>query len=347
MAKLINVDDLTRAAKSYDPLLKTLPFNTLDPVLTNMGINLLEVGDGENIEVTFNRKGGITKPYVATTSDLDAAETEIGQFVEMPLQTKKTYAALKDHIDNYTANKVLNNVGEKVNQQTKQHPLEQLIIENKVIIVGEDLVDAMFHSKFDGSDASPMGISDGFFTLQDNFIVSGDIAAAKKNYHESGALIAPASETDYDAFKNLVAWLREADPSLKKGKVNLYIPGATLLNIKDAAANKFRYINNVDMAILQVLLRDHALMPNLTIKTDACLGTGTRIFLTEEGNMDYGMSTKSDAQFVQIRSPYPDPNWIQFWMQFRVGQRIKSLHRKKFMMNEGTTVSLSLAGDYS
>lgn len=343
---IINTDSISRAAKQYDPLLKALPFATLDPVLTDLGINLLEVGDGENIETTFERNGKLIKPYVASTSDKDADEKEIGRFVEMPLQTKKAYAALKDHIDNYTSEKVVINDVNKVDQATKKHPLEMLILNEKVKTVAEDQIDAMFHSKFDTSDESPMGISDGFYTLQDNFVTAGDIAASKGNIVACGSLAAPANESDITAFKSILAWLRSGDEFLKNQNVNLYIPGGVLLNIRDAAANKFRYLNDVNVNTLEQILREHALIKSLNIKTHYCMGSGTRIFLTVNGNLDYGMSKRSDSQFVQVRNPYKDPNWVQFWLQFRVGQRIKNIHRKKFMMSDGTVTSVSLSGDY-
>ena len=346
MTKIVNVDSITRAAKQYDPMLKTLPFASLDPVLTEMGINLLEVGDGENIETTFERNGKLIKPYVASTSDKDADEKEIGQFVEMPLQTKKVYAALKDHIDNYTSEKVVVNDVNKVDQQKKQHPLEALILVEKVKTVAEDQIDAMFHSKFDTSDQSPLGISDGFYTLQDNFIVSGDIAEAKGNYTTCGSLAAPANESDITAYASILAWLRKSHAMLKNQNVNLYIPGDSLLNVLDAAANKFRYLNDVNKSVLEQILREHAMIKGLNIKSHYCLGTGSRLFLTVNGNLDYGMSRRSDSQYVQVRQPYSDPNWIQFWLQFRVGQRIKSLHAKSFMMSDGTVTSVSLSGDY-
>lgn len=346
MPQIVNVESITRAAKQYDPMLKMLPFATLDPVLTDLGINLLEVGDGENIETTIERNGKLIKPYVATNSDKDADEKEILSFSEMPLQTKKVYAALKDHIDNYTQEKVVMNDVNKVDQQTKKHPLEILILTEKVKTVAEDQIDALFHSKFDTSDQSPLGISDGFYTLQDNFIADGKISEAKGNLVACGALTAPANESDYTAFKNLVTWLRAAHAMLKNQNVNLYIPGPTLLNVRDSAANKFRYLNDVSTDTLQAILREHALIKNLNIKTHYCLGTGTRLFLTVNGNLDYGMSRRSDSQYVQIRQPYNDPNWIQFWLQFRVGQRIKSIHPKSFVMSDGTTASVSLSGDY-
>lgn len=346
MAKIVNTTDLTRAAKQYDPLLKTLPYNTLEPVLTELGINLLEVSEGDNIEITFERKGGLIKPYKATTSSLDASESEIGKFVEMALTPKKAYAALKDHIDNYSDKIVLNNV-RKVDQQAKKHPLEALILMEKVKTVGEDIIDAMFHSARDEDDASPMGISDGWYTLMAALIVSGDIATGSGNYASSGDFDAPSSESDYTAFSRMVDWIRQADLTLRKNPCNLYLPTGVLQNVTDACANKFRYINDINLSILQEKLRDKAVAPGLNIKTHPCLGTGDGIFLSAVGNLDLGMTTKGDKEFVQVRNPYTDPNWVQFWLQFMIGQRIKSVHKKKFFMNEGTHVALELSGDYS
>ena len=89
MGKIINIDDLHRAAKHYDPVLKTLPFVQLEPVLANLGIRFLEVLDGDNIEVNFERNGSFLKPYSVGTSDKDADDKEAGRFTEMPLTPKK------------------------------------------------------------------------------------------------------------------------------------------------------------------------------------------------------------------------------------------------------------------
>lgn len=347
--KVINIDDLTRAAKHYDPVLKTLPFLQLEPVLASLGIRFLEVKDGDNIEVNFERKGGLVKPYAVSTSDKDADQSEVGKFVEMALTPKKAYCALKDHIDNYETVKVLSNAGETVDQQKKNHPLERLILESKVRTVGEDLIDALFHSARDEDDASPMGISDGFFTLQTAFVAAGDIAAAKRNLREVGSLAAPdaGDEETFVAYTNLVNWLRAQHPIMKKNAVNLYLPTGVMLNVKDAASNKYRRIDRVSAPVLTELLREDTLIKNLNIVSDPCLGTGTRIFITTPGNLDYGMTKQSDKQFVQIRTPYADPNWVQFWIQFKLGQRFRVLHEKMFCMSEGTVESLSLSGDYT
>ena len=77
------------------------------------------------------------------------------------------------------------------------------------------------------------------------------------------------------------------------------------------------------------------------------MGTGQRIILTVPGNLDFGMDTLGDEDFVQVRHPYEDPNYVQFWIQGKYGTRIRSIHEKVFQVNDGTPVGLQLSGDYS
>jgi hypothetical protein len=58
------------------------------------------------------------------------------------------------------------------------------------------------------------------------------------------------------------------------------------------------------------------------------------------------MRTGSDKGFVQVRNPYKDPNWVQYWSQFEVGCRVRSIHAKEFMVNDLTNTAIELAGDY-
>lgn len=225
MSNVVNIEGLTQAAKTYDPILKTLPSLTLAPKLEKLGINLLEVSDGENIEITQERRGGILKPMSLTADDnVDASNEELIRFKEMGLTPKKAYAALKDNIENYTSQKkVLNNVM-KVNEQTKQHPFEAQIIMAKIITVGEDQIDSLFHAKRDEADLSPLGITDGYYTLQDKFVAAAEISEAKKNLITIGALTTPATEDDLVAWKSILAWIRSLNPTLRNSQFMVYIP---------------------------------------------------------------------------------------------------------------------------
>ena len=69
--------------------------------------------------------------------------------------------------------------------------------------------------------------------------------------------------------------------------------------------------------------------------------------LTQPGNLDLGMNTFGDAGFVQVRSPFEDPNEVQFWNQFEIGMRIKNLNKNGFMISDGSVTGNELSGDYT
>ncbi len=99
-------------------------------------------------------------------------------------------------------------------------------------------------------------------------------------------------------------------------------------------------------ASLLTQLREDCSIPNLQIVSHYALGVGDRLVLTEPGNLDLGMNTFSDTGFVQVRNPYENPNYVQFWMQWEIGMRVKNLHKRGFMMSDGTVTANPLSGDY-
>ena len=96
MPPIVNTDSLNRTSEQYNPTLQVLPFMMLEPTLTELGINFLEVV-GKDTKVFFLRKGNVSKPYVAGVIDY----SDLGKAIERSLEVKPAYAALKDHIMNY------------------------------------------------------------------------------------------------------------------------------------------------------------------------------------------------------------------------------------------------------
>lgn len=336
----ITVSGLNRASEKYDPILKKLPFLVLSDKLKELEINLIEVINKDTI-IQFQRKGGIGKPYVAGTIDYTA---ELGKLSERTLEVKACYSAIKDHIQNYVSKAVLNPAGDKVDNQQKKHPLEQLFLETKVRTVGEDIIDALFPAVRDIADKSPYGMLDGFSTMIANEIVAATISAANKNYATSGTLPAP-SNSDTIAIDNLITWIRKANFNLLKNGV-LYMAPSALYNCQDALENKLKYRPTNGFEAFQEYLREATHSPNLRVISDSCFGSGSQLILTKPRNFDLGMNTISDSTFVQVRNPFEDPNYVQFWMQWGLGARINSVHEKEFFVNEQTNTATELAGDY-
>ena len=344
----VNITGLQREAKNYQKDWKTLPYALLIPVLKQLFISLLEV-DYKDTIIVEQRKGGISKPYVSGTIDYIS---EINKLTESDLITVMAYAALKDDIQSYRDKKVLfDAAANKVNNKTKKHPLERQIVTKKVITVAEDIIDALFFAKRDEADKSPLGMVDGFDTIIDDGITANNISIANKNLVNTGngvddvGLGAPADNNDTSAFENLIKWLRNYDEKMKSKPSILRIPPATLLNVQDALQNKLSQ-KSVEFEDLLKHIQFRSGIPQLSISSHYCLGTGDRISITTPDNFDLGMNTLSDLDFVQVRNPYEDPNLVQFWMQWHIGMRIRSFHPRGFMVNEGTPVGNALSGDY-
>lgn len=340
---IVNVASLTKVNETYQKDFMVLPYALLIPTLQELKISMLEVNN-KDVVVVKERRGGLSRPYVAGTVSL---ATEIARLKERALQTYDAYCALKDNVKNYREKNVLwDAASNKVNNKTKSHPLEREIIADQIVVVAEDIIDSLFFAERNIADLTPMGMADGFNTLIDDLVSAAEISTALGNLVACSALTAPSGNTDTTAFDSLKAWLRSVDPKLRGRNVVLYIPTDSLINVKDALENKKTSYKDVSFDAVLAQLREDCMLPNLQIVSHYALGAGDRLILTEPGNLDLGMNSFSDAGFVQIRSPYEDPNEVQFWMQWEIGMRIKNLHKRAFMVSDGTVTSNPLAGDY-
>lgn len=347
MAKVINVDSLNRTSEQYDPILRMLPFRDLQPRIREMGFRFLS-SDKELIEVSYERKGGLAKPYAAGTTDVDAEyETTIGKAKEMKLTPEWGYTAMVENIMNYEGVNVIGNSPEHVDPQTKKHPQEMLILQSVVKTVGEDLLDAIYFGERDITDKSPLGLFNGINTLVDAMVTSTDISVANGNLQNSGVLTNGTSGVDlYRAYTNLVAWLRKAHLSLRKANPILKISYATYYNVLDALTQKLQYKGVLAFEEFLRLLRGDSGIMNLSISIEEEMGSGHRVYLTVPNNFDFSLWTLASQKFVEARKIFKDPNDVQYWSQWKAGARVRNIHAKSFMMNEQSAVANQLSGDY-
>lgn len=341
---VVNITGLQLAAETYQKDFMLLPYALLIPVLQELKISMLEVNN-KDIVIVKERAGGAARPYVAGAPNY---KNEISRLIERSLETYTAVAPIKDNITNYKSKNVLFDAAKnKVNNQSKQHPLERDIIADIITTVGEDIIDCLFHAVRNVADQTPQGMANGFYTIADALIVAGEISTPKGNLVECDALTAPSSPSDLTAFNSLRDWLRNIDPKWRQKNAVLYIPYSALINVKDSLENKKTSYKDVTFASLLTQLQEDCGIPNLQMVSHYCLGIGDRLLLTEPGNLDLGMNTFGDAGFVQVRAPFEDPNEIQFWNQFDIGMRIKNLNKRGFMISDGSVVGNELSGDYS
>lgn len=343
MSLVVNTDSLNKAAQKYNPVLQTLPFLILADVLAALEINQLEVA-AKDILTQFQRKQGLARPY--NPNSAIGYRGEVGKIIERPLEVKTSYAAIKEHGKAYEGGKlVLNSVeNQKFDNQMKKHPLEVQIIGAKLKTISEDIIDYVFHGEHDADGLTPADMFDGYNTIISAEIAGGAIAEALGNLKATGALTAPADVDDTDAWDRLVIFIRSAHPQLKANAV-LYITPVALFAAIDALGNKLRYKGVMEFDVFQKYL-EQTTMSKLKIISEPALGLGSRLLLTKARNLDFGMNTKSDVDFCQVRNPFEDPNIIQFWTQWDAGCRVRSIHPKEFQVNDQTNTALPLSGDY-
>lgn len=346
MAAIVNIDGISQAAKTYDPVLRVLPFTSLSEVGATLGLNIQEV-ENEDVVTNFRRKAGGTGAYKPGMEINYKAE--IGKFFETTLKPQIVVSKTKDNISRYSEKKILMLAGKQVDNKSKKHPLEQLIVMNEIKSHGEDVVYSLFFAERDETAFNPMAAFDGFFTKLDLLVTGGLISAGNKNLATTGEFAMPVDENDTDAYENLVEFLGSSHNLLRSsvGGAPLMTTAQTVIKAARAALrNKLKSFDYPDTAKLLESIREDAFIPGLQFNTHEALGTGSKVMLHKPGLFDVGFNTKSAAQFCQVRPIYEDPNEFQFWIQAAYDTRISDVHPKLFRMNEQTNTALDLAGDY-
>lgn len=346
MAKIINAEGLTQAATVYDPILRRLPYFTLEEVAKTLRLNI-QLVENEHIIVNKRRMAGGTGPYKPGMSITYREEGM--KFYESSLKPELVVCKTKDNITNYQDKKLLVAAGVPLDLKTKDHPLERLIVESEIKSHAEDIVFALFFAERDDSTFSPMTAFTGFFPTMDLLVTEGLIAEAEKNYATTGAFADPADETDTDAYDNLVEFIGSSHPMLlsSKGGVTQLISAVSVKKaVRAALRNKLRMFDYPTMDKVLECLREDTFCPSLVWDSHECLGTGSKLVLQKAGNMDIGMNTNRSDKYVQVRNIFEDPNEVQFWIEDAWDTRIQDVHCKKFKTNEQTNTAAELAGDY-
>ena len=337
--RVINIDELKRYAKTYDGVLRVLPFFSLQEFAQRMRLNVIEVRD-EDVLVNFRRKAGNTGPYKAGAS-IDYPD-EIGKIVEMSLKPELTVSRIKDNIQNYKEKRVISNAGEPVDHVSKRHPLEKTVIDNMVISHTEDVIFSAFFAERNEEVYSPLTAFTGFFPWIDHFKTTSDISLANGNLVPTGEFGSGDGVDDYD---RLVQFLRQAHPMLKRGAV-LYYSSSVELVCKEALRKKTSAFKRPTSEEFWEAVKDDAKFPMLQPVTHEAYGTGSALILVKPGMLDLGVNTRRASQFVQVRDIFEDPNDVQFWLQSAYGTRFQDVHCKVFQVNECTNQGVDLAGDY-
>ena len=333
---ILNIDELKRYAKTYDGVLRVLPFFSLQEFAQRMRLNVIEVRD-EDVLVNFRRKAGNTGPYKAGAS-IDYPD-EIGKIVEMSLKPELTVSRIKDNIQNYKEKRVISNAGEPVDHVSKRHPLEKTVIDNMVISHTEDVIFSAFFAKRNEEVYSPLTAFTGFFPWIDHFKTTSDISLANGNLVPTGEFGSGDGVDDYD---RLVNFLRQAHPMLKRGAV-LYHSSSVELVCKEALRQKTKAFKRPTSEEFWEAVKDDANFPMLQPVTHEAYGTGSALILVKPGMLDLSVNTRRASQFVQVCDIFEDPNDVLIRLEAAYCTRFQDVHCKVFQVNECTNQGVDLA----
>ena len=345
MTKIVNLAGLQKANEYYQPTLQQLPAYLLEPFLKLFNMNLITVNN-KDVKKLLKRRGALMKPY-GNLGGGTAEQKEVFKIIESVLTVDKAFLALKDYIGNYTAKEVLVAAGNKVDNKSKKHPLERLILEQAVKTFVEDYVVCSFHAERDDDGTTPADAFDGFYTKLAALIAASEVSEAKGNLIETGEFAAPGDSSD--PLGKLLTFFRGLNPFLKAIPMDFIPPSGVITHARDGLVAKYSNLKVVTTEDLMQYIKDNA---DLSFKPNLCthpvLGTGQRLMVCKPGTLSVGMNTKTDVDFMQVRAPYEDPNLIQFWIQAEFGSRIDDWDPKLFACNEQASVAnLTLMGDYT
>ncbi len=337
---VVDISSLQESAIRYNRDLKLLPVAIIKEELGKLGIALIPDIQNKDIRTNFERAGGIMAPY-STTMTIN--NSDLGKAVESILEVHDAYASVKDNVRNYKTTKI--GPDQLLGKNTsKVHPWQRTMLWAIVSTFGEDLGDCLYGGTRNASGLTPKDLFNGFDTLLTTKVSSGEISAAKGNLYATGAITAPATADDTDAFDQLRAMWASAHPTMKKINTILQMNYDVFEAYQQAHFNKYKYAPKIDeyqRIILEGTGGKCRLVPS------AFMGTGDRVILTKPGNFDFGMDSMKDQQFVQVRAPYEDPNFAQFWIQGSYGTRINSVNKKVLVINDGTPIhATNFSGDY-
>ena len=152
-------------------MLRELPYFYFQKAAAILKLNIMKV-NGEDKIINARRRADIIRPYKPGLTL--GQEKELLKFFEASLKPETVYAEIPDNSQNYKDKKVISNAGEKVDNKTKKHPLEWLILRNVVKSFSEDLLFNLFTGQRDDTVASSTTAFNGF-----NYKIDALIAAVR------------------------------------------------------------------------------------------------------------------------------------------------------------------------
>lgn len=342
--KSVSVAGLVAAASNYNAVLSTLPSVVLAEKLALLGFRQLS----EGVPITnteYHRKANLIKPYQQGNIKNN---DELGKFKLIKLSPETVYASVKDNVTNYDGTPLLGSILTH-DPKLKKLPIEAIVLASVAESVSEDFIFSAIHGVRDLAGTSgAMDAFDGINRQITNWVTAGEIDASKGNLISTGACPDENAATNPakagEAFRWCVAFIRQLNPMLRQTKFTLQMSTTLKLKLQDSCNALYPQFQGI--ANLLERLRYAADAPQLDIVSDFTLGGGDGLRAVIPGWADFSLYTAGTEKFIAVRTPYEDPNDVQFWLQSKVATRLNTIHKKVFAKNDQSFTAIDFRGDY-
>ena len=345
MADFIGISALQEIAKKFSPQIVVGAAHFRPDVFTRMRIKVETGVQYQAIKTIMLRKGHTTERKVVG----EKLNSTIGYMVERKCVARLAWNHYTDNKDKYVELAIV----DAADNTKFNYPLSEVAMMAAIANYGEDLFDCLWHGDdtIDKADLSNpkryLHLYTGFITYLANDIAAGLINAANGNLVTIGAIDAPATKDDADAYNQFVSFRDKWHSNLQNAQsVLVYCTEATGFNIARAYKNA-----NGGYEGVKYNADGSYKFPewnNITVVPESSLGIGDKLIATVPDNFEYCVDSLNSRSGIFVKEGSSDDYFdINYQVQSIQGTRVLNINASYFCMTTGSLVPKDIAGDYT
>ena len=345
MENFIGISALQEIAKKFSPQIVVGAAHFRPDVFTRMRIKVETGVQYQAIKTIMLRKGHTTERKVVG----EKLNSTIGYMVERKCVARLAWNHYTDNKDKYVELAIV----DAADNTKFNYPLSEVAMMAAIANYGEDLFDCLWHGDdtIDKADLSNpkryLHLYTGFITYLANDIAAGLINAANGNLVTIGAIDAPATKDDADAYNQFVSFRDKWHSNLQNAQsVLVYCTEATGFNIARAYKNA-----NGGYEGVKYNADGSYKFPewnNITVVPESSLGIGDKLIATVPDNFEYCVDSLNSRSGIFVKEGSSDDYFdINYQVQSIQGTRVLNINASYFCMTTGSLVPKDIAGDYT
>ena len=345
MENFIGISALQEIAKKFSPQIVVGAAHFRPDVFTRMRIKVETGVQYQAIKTIMLRKGHTTERKVVG----EKLNSTIGYMVERKCVARLAWNHYTDNKDKYVELAIV----DAADNTKFNYPLSEVAMMSAIANYGEDLFDCLWHGDdtIDKADKTNpkwyLHLYTGFITYLANDIAAGLINAANGNLVTIGAIDAPATKDDADAYNQFVSFRDKWHSNLQNAQsVLVYCTEATGFNIARAYKNA-----NGGYEGVKYNADGSYKFPewnNITVVPESSLGIGDKLIATVPDNFEYCVDSLNSRSGIFVKEGSSDDYFdINYQVQSIQGTRVLNINASYFCMTTGSLVPKDIAGDYT